>query len=292
MEKKVDKKLNLTIFDSALAFDALVLLLIIFSLLYSALLGNFSGENSAFIKVLAYLPAPLSVVLLIPILSFRKRENILPVLTPKKPTRTSVLGMLLITFGMVFGLSEVNNIFVNFLGKLGLAVGEVTLPNKTPLNVVLVIIFVCVLPSFFEEIAFRGVILNGLKNGGKIFAILVSGAVFSLFHMSPAQTVYQFIVGVLFALVALGGGGWALTFISHFINNLFIVLNYYFINFYPTGALKIILTITGLICLSLGVFLLVKKGEKLEKTESKMNYLKSVPIGLIVCVFMWVAGLF
>ncbi len=291
MENKVTKKLNLTIFDSALAFDVLVLLMLIFSLLYTGLIKNFNLEQSAFIKVLAYLPAPLSVVLLVPILSFRKRENILSVLTPKKPKNIYVLAMLLITVGMTFGLSEVNSVFVNFLSKLGLTVSEATLPNKTPLNVILVIVFVCVFPSFFEEIAFRGIILNGLKNGGKWFAVLVSGALFSLFHMSPAQTVYQFIVGVLYALIVLGGGDWTLTFISHFINNLFIVLNYYFIKFYPTGALKIILTVLGLICLACGVLILLKNSEKIDKTENKKNYLKSFPIGLIVCVFMWIVGL-
>ncbi len=291
MEKKVTKKLNLTVFDSALAFDVLVLLMLIFSLLYTSLITNFNVEQSAFIKVLSYLPAPLSVILLVPILSFRKRQNILPVLTPKKPKTISILAMLLITVGMTFGLSEVNSIFVNFLGKLCLTVSEVTLPDKTPLNVVLVIVFVCVLPSFFEEVAFRGIILNGLKNGGKWFAILISGALFSLFHMSPAQTVYQFIVGVLYALIVLDSGDWTLTFISHFINNLFIVLNYYFIKFYPTGALKIILTILGLICLAGGVLILLKHSEKIEQTESKKNYLKSFPIGLVVCVFMWILGL-
>jgi uncharacterized membrane protein YidH (DUF202 family) len=200
--------------------------------------------------------------------------------------------MLVITFGMIFGLSELNNYFVTFLENLGFSLSEVTLPEMTFLNVTLVIIFVCVLPAFFEEIAFRGIILGGLKNGGKIFAILVSGAIFSLFHMSPLQTVYQFIVGVLYALIVLNGGDYTLTFISHFINNLFIVLNYYFIGFYPTGIVKIILTIVGVISLALGVLLILKNDKKYEKTESIKNFISGVPIGVIVCVFIWIAGLF
>ena len=105
------------------------------------------------------------------------------------------------------------NMFVSF------TLSEIVLPEKSILNVVLVVLFVCITPAFFEEIAFRGIILGGLKNGGKIFAILVSGAVFSLFHMSPLQTVYQFIVVVLYAFIVLNGGDYSLTFISHFFNN-------------------------------------------------------------------------
>lgn len=291
MINKSDTKTKLTIKDSSLSFDILVLLMLIFSLVYSAVFGSFDKE-SIISKVFSYLCAPLSVVGTIGLLSFKKRQNILPCLMPKKSEISTVLAMLLITFGMMFGLSELNNYFVSFLESLGFTLSEVTLPEKSFLNVFLVVIFVCVLPAFFEEIAFRGVILGGLKNGGKIFAILVSGAIFSLFHMSPVQTIYQFVVGVLYALIVLNGGDWTLTFISHFINNLFIVLNYYFIGFYPTGIVKIILTIVGIVSLSLGLLLILKKNYKYEQKENLTNFISGVPIGVIVCVFMWIAGLF
>lgn len=291
MINKGELKTKLTIKDSALAFDILVLLMLIFSLIYGTIFSKFNSE-SVVSKVFSYLCAPLSVVGLIVLLSFKKRGSILPCLIPKKSDKYTVLAMFLITFGMMFGLSELNNIFVNFLKHLGFTLSEMTLPDKSVLNVILVIIFVCVLPAFFEELAFRGIILSGLKNGGKAFAILVSGAVFSLFHMSPLQTVYQFIVGVLYALIVLNGGDYLLTFISHFINNLFIVINYYFIGFYPTGTVKVILTVIGLLALVLGLLILLKNSVKYEQLESKKNFIKGVPIGVIVCVFMWIMGLF
>lgn len=290
MNNKRDLKIKLTIQDSSLAFDVLVLLMLIFSLAYSAIFRNFDA-NSVFAKVFSYLCAPLSVIGLIALLSFRKRGSILPLLKPIKSDKLTVIGTLLITFGMMFGLSELNNIFVSFLQNLGFTLSEIVLPEKSILNVVLVVIFVCITPAFFEEIAFRGIILGGLKNGGKIFAILVSGAVFSLFHMSPLQTVYQFIVGVLYAFIVLNGGDYSLTFISHFFNNLFIVLNYYFFGFYPEGILKIVLTVLGLISLAVGIILIIKNGKNYEQTEPKVNFVKSIPIGIVVCVFMWIMGL-
>ena len=291
MINKSNLKTKLTIKDSSLAFDILVLLMLIFSLVYGAVFRDVDS-NSILSKVFSYLCSPFAVLGTIGLLSYKKRQNILPCLTPKKSDNKAVLAMLLITFGMMFGLSELNNIFVNFLESLGFTLSEITLPQRSFLNVVLVVVFVCITPAFFEEIIFRGVILGGLKNGGKIFAILVSGAVFSIFHMSPLQTVYQFIVGVLYALIVLNGGDWTLTFISHFINNLFIVLNYYFIGFYPTGIVKIILTIVGVISLAVGILLILKNNVKCEQSESKKNFITGIPIGVIVCVFMWIAGLF
>ena len=284
------QKNKLTLYDSSIFFDFLVLLMLIFSLIYGASTKNLDA-NSIFVKVCSYLCAPLSVVCATFLLSFKKKVNVVKFLLPKKSELITVVSMLLITFGMMFGLSELNNIFVSFLNNLGFTLGEITLPEKSLLNVTLVIIFVCILPAFFEEIAFRGIILGGLKNGGKIFAILVSGVVFSLFHMSPLQTVYQFIVGVLYAIIVLNGGDYSLTFISHLINNLFIVLNYYFIGFYPVGNLKIILTVFGLISLAIGLYLIMKNNKPYSQLESKKNYISGVPIGIIVCVIMWVMGL-
>ncbi len=290
MTNNSTQKNKLTLYDSSIFFDFLVLLMLIFSLIYGASTKNLD-ENSIVVKVCSYLCAPLSVVGSIGLLSFKKKQNVVKFLLPKKSETITVVSMLLITFGMSFGLSELNNIFVSFLTELGFTLGEINLPEKSLLNVSLVIIFVCIVPAFFEEIAFRGIILGGLKSGGKIFAILVSGAVFSLFHMSPLQTVYQFIVGVLYAIIVLNGGDYTLTFISHLINNLFIVLNYYFIGFYPVGILKIILTVLGLIALAVGLYLIIKNDKKYIQEESKKNYILGVPIGIIVCIIMWVLGL-
>ena len=291
MIKNSSQKSNLTLYDSSIFFDFLVLLMLIFSLIYGAITKNLD-KNLILVKVLSYSCAPLSAVSAIGLLSFKKKQSVVKILTPKKSETVTVIAMLLITFGMMFGLSELNNIFVSFLKTLGFTLGEITLPEMSAINVTLVIIFVCVLPSFFEEVAFRGVILKGLTGGGKVFAILVSGAIFSLFHMSPLQTVYQFIVGVLYAVIVLNGGDYTLTFISHLINNLFIVLNYYFIGFYPSGIVKTVLTVVGLISLIIGIYLLFKNNKKYEQIESKKNYVTGIPIGIIVCIIMWIMGLF
>ncbi len=290
MNKNGESKAKLTLKDASIVFDVLVLLMVIFSLCYSAVFQNVEGE-SILKKTFSYLCSPLAIIGAVGLLCFRKRQNILPLLTPRRVELNATVATAFITLGMLFGLSELNNIFVELLTKLGFTLPEMSLPELTPLNLTLVIITVCILPAFFEELIFRGAILKGLASGGKLFALLLSGGLFSIFHMSPLQTVYQFAVGVLYALIVLNGGDWFLTFFSHLINNLFIVFNYYFFSFYPTGGLKIALTALGLLSLLFGIALLVKRNVKYDKAEKKSNFISSFPIGVIICVFMWVAGL-
>ena len=125
----------------------------------------------------------------------------------------------------------------------------------------------------------------------EVFAIIMSGIMFSLFHMSAQQTIYQFIVGALYAFIVLRGGSWCLTAISHLANNLFIVLNYYFLSFYPTGAFKYSLIVLGLALLAFGVYLLLKNKKEIKILESKREAFLGVPIGFIACSLVWVFGL-
>ena len=285
---KQKNKITLSASDCGIAFDILVILMLIFSLVF----GIISLEKDTLLaKILSYLCAPISIIGALLLLGVRKKTNVFNALAVKRCDSVTITAMLLITLGMIFGLSELNNIFVAFLEDLGFTLTEITLLDKNLLNVVCVIVFVCIIPAIVEEMMFRGAILKSLKNTGEVFAILFSGFLFSIFHMNPQQTIYQFIVGVLYALIVLRGGDWTLTAISHLINNLFVVLNYYFIKFYPTGTIKLILTILGLISLGLGVFLLIKNKKETNKFESKKNVIVGIPIGIIICVIMWIFNL-
>jgi len=85
------------------------------------------------------------------------------------------------------------------------------------------LVTVGILPSVIEELLFRGLILHALLPFGKWTAVLGSAALFSIFHMSPAQTVYQFILGLVLALVYLRTRNMLIPMLLHFINNATIV---------------------------------------------------------------------
>ena len=292
IKKENSGKLSFGAFETCVSFDLLVASMLIFSLVYAGISGALLDKDSILLKVLSYLCAPISIVLALVFVWCRTKNNPIELLKVNKIDKVFIPITILLTIGVMFGLSELNNLLVEFLTKLGFTISEVTLPPKTPLNVCLIIIFVCVVPAVMEEVFFRGLIINGLYKTGSVFACLTSGLLFSLFHMSPAQTIYQFIVGVIYALIVLHGGNYILTIISHLFNNLFIVLNYYFFNFYPVGELKVVLTILGLICLALGLFFVYSNRKEIPALEKKSNFFKSIPFGIIFCVVMWVIGLF
>jgi len=60
-------------------------------------------------------------------------------------------------------------------------------------------LLVVVLPSLFEEIAFRGVIFSGYMRGKLLPAVLINGLFFGMMHLNLQQFPYTFCMGALFA---------------------------------------------------------------------------------------------
>lgn len=87
------------------------------------------------------------------------------------------------------------------------------------------IIVMCVLAPIGEELIFRGVLLSGLR--GKVPALgaaALSGLAFSLMHMNPEQTVYQFLLGFACAWAAINGRSLYVPIIIHAVSNLIALL--------------------------------------------------------------------
>ena len=165
-----------------------------------------------------------------------------------------------------------------------------------------VLFVVALLPAVFEEILFRGVLLQGLESFGKAGSVLLCGALFALYHQNPAQTVYQFCCGAAFALVALKSGSVLPTVLSHFLNNAAIlILTKAGVTEYSPPVFIVIMTVSAVcLLLSLGYLLFMDKQEKtpMEKERAKVErkqFLLCALIGIAVCALSWgavfVAGL-
>ena len=87
--------------------------------------------------------------------------------------------------------------------------------------VLLAILLIPVLPAIFEELLFRGVILRGLLQFGKVPAVLLSAFVFALAHGSYQQFIYQFIVGIMLGCLFVETKNIAVSMAGHFANNFF-----------------------------------------------------------------------
>lgn len=241
---------------------------------------------------LAYLASPVAILLVtLAFLSLDKGE--------KKsasglalPKRRFWLYTLLALAAMFFGLSGLNGYFISFLEIFGYKPSTVVLPPLTPLNALYVGFAVCLLPAVSEEIAFRGIMVNSLGGACKLWVSLLLGALFSLYHLNPAQTLYQFAVGFIFTLLAVTSQSVLPAMALHFINNALIVVLYYVAGEYVLPLpVNIILTVFGVACAVALIVLLLK--EKQEKTNNKGigEFSLYAVFGIFVCLAVWVGAL-
>ena len=192
----------------------------------------------------------------------------------------------------LLSLSELNALFLEWHKNFGYTDAGITLPSTAGFGFVGVLFAIAVLPALFEEILFRGILLDGLKESfNERAAVLICGFLFALYHQNPAQTIYQFCCGAAFALVAIRAGSVLPTVLSHFLNNAFILILYACkVEQIPTPIFVPYVTISAL-CLigSLGYLLFLNKPQKREKTGSGKEFWLFAAVGVLLCTLTWVA---
>jgi sodium transport system permease protein len=83
-----------------------------------------------------------------------------------------------------------------------------------------VLVTIAVAPAICEEVLFRGVLARGFATRLRPWvAIVLSAAMFSLYHLKPIQMIPTFLLGIVFGLIALRAGSAIPTMIAHLINN-------------------------------------------------------------------------
>ena len=136
--------------------------------------------------------------------------------------------------------------------------------------------FLAIMPSFTEEILVRGVIMPGMERKSKLFAILVTGAMFSIMHMSPLQTVHQFFLGLVFAYIVIETRSLWSAVLLHFVNNFIAVILTVFImlggpDILSLPLMPLIGTLIGLPLLVLLLYLLSRSAHNREQKDSPVK---------------------
>lgn len=85
-------------------------------------------------------------------------------------------------------------------------------------NITLIIYTIIVAP-ITEELLFRGIMLNKLKQYNKIYAIIIVSMVFGLLHGNLPQTIPTFIISIFLCLITLKSGSILPAISIHMINN-------------------------------------------------------------------------
>jgi len=105
------------------------------------------------------------------------------------------------------------------LARIGFA--EVPQDFQSPQNIILGALLIIVIAPFVEELIFRGAILSGLSRGtGVVKAVFLTALAFMLSHFNPAQSFYQFFVGLVAGFAVVFTGSLAIGIIIHTVNNL------------------------------------------------------------------------
>ncbi len=202
-----------------------------------------------------------------------------------------LLLALLFSASMFFGLGFFNNSVVIFLQSIGLNAGGSSLELDSTISLIVFLIVFAVLPAFFEEIFFRGLINNSLENAGIIVSALVGGLFFGLYHTSLSKFFYQFIYGVGLMLIVRLSGSVISCMIAHFINNAIVIFFIYFkvvINFY--NGFVIAGGLFGLLIFVAVVFCLIKKTTDIKKEKTAEFFIGGL-IGGAVCILLIVTAL-
>ena len=127
-----------------------------------------------------------------------------------------------------FGFSSLTNSFIELLDVIGYKSSSSGISISAGWKYPVYILTMAVLPAFCEELLFRGLVYNGLRTWSKMGAVFVSAALFMLMHGSPDQTIHQFLLGIVLALLFEATGRSWCPMLLHFLNN-FIALTLAFI---------------------------------------------------------------
>lgn len=145
----------------------------------------------------------------------------LPIFNGAKPKKFVWAALAQVGF-LCLGLLPTTLITLGF-DALGLN-PTVTIPELSGVkNILLTIIIICILPVLGEEILFRGVAVRALRDYGIWRTMLIGGAVFALYHMNLAQTVYQFFVGATLCFIAIRTKNLCYVMLMHLLNNVIAV---------------------------------------------------------------------
>lgn len=284
-----------------LSFTATVILNLLLSLIAGVIIAIFSLSGTEAESYIALLTSPIAIAIVLTLALTVAKQPAARLLPVKTHPKYYLIGVLIV-FGALFSLSQVNEYIIELFELMGYQRRASFVPDVTGWKVVPVLIVVAVIPAFMEEILFRGILLNNAEGElGSVRVILVSGFCFSLYHGSVEQTVYQFIIGCLLGFLAVRSRSLGPVILTHFINNALIIIllacGAYDEN---TGAMliskggEIALYVVSAISLIGGVVWLFLDKTPLEKGRKggvKIFFIFAA-IGIAAQAILWIAGLF
>ena len=150
-----------------------------------------------------------------------------------KPKLTEVMGTILIYLGASQAISVVTMIEMYIAPEMVTETSIGLSSMFTSSSIIVAIIVVGIAPAICEEAVFRGVFFNAIwnKTHGKWIPILVTAAVFGLFHGSIIRFFPTFLLGIVLGYLVYETNNMLYNVMFHAINNIIPVLVLYGLQF-------------------------------------------------------------
>lgn len=166
---------------------------------------------------------------------------------------------------------------------------ETMLTMNTPLDLVLMLIVVAVLPGICEEFAFRGVLQSQLAKGFKNvhLGIWVSAFIFSAIHFQFYGFIPRMLLGAFFGYLVIHTGSIWTAVVAHTLNNGYAVVSAYMAGQMPdmstedldNASLNPYFVLISAILFSLLFWVILQKSTWKNIQETYLNYL-TLPVAL------------
>ena len=197
--------------------------------------------------------------------------------------------------GLMFPFSELNDWFIKGLEVIGYHPSGVGVPSLDGWNLLPAILVIALLPAVLEETLFRGILSRNMQvsGWGLVPTIFIAGAMFSIYHGNPEQTLYQFISGVCLTFVAIKAGSVFPTMVAHFLNNALILVlsavGYGESWTMPTWVYILVLVVSALCFLGALTFLIVFDRRRIQRGKPKnaKRFFFCALAGIVVCAIEW-----
>ena len=183
------------------------------------------------------------------------------------------LATIIFSFGMIIVISELDNL-LNFILPMPDFFRNMFETLAADQFLVISLIYMGIIPALFEELFFRGLILDGLNNNySKRKAIIISALFFGIIHLNPWQFLTGFIIGLITAWICIQTKSILLCIYIHLFNNIVYTLAVRYrdivsikgfnANFEtPVEFQPLWFTLSGLIILTVGTIMLIKGFKK------------------------------
>lgn len=195
-------------------------------------------------------------------LFFGKRSFEKPFFTPELP-RSTVL-YLFAGLAVILVAAYINNLLLEVFSYSEF-MEELTEPSvMSNYQIVLAVFTTALIPAFFEELLFRGLVLTNLLPYGRTTAILGSALLFGLMHQNAGQLLYATVAGLVLGYLYVKTRSIFGCILLHFVNNFSSVLQSVLYLRLPAQTAGRVMTVIEIAILALGLLslLLLILGQK------------------------------